>query len=75
MRVIYYPDVDILDIVLKEGPVSESDELCEGVIADYDTEGHLIGLEVLDASERVTEPQNLVFESRGHASLTPRRGR
>ena len=66
MRVTYWPDVDILDIKLKDGKASESDELGEGILADYDREGNIIGLEILDASKRVTEPQNMVFESMGH---------
>ena len=65
MKITYDPEVDILNIELREGPVSESDELEEGFIADYDSKGHIIGFEILDASERVTEPQNLVFESKG----------
>ena len=66
MKITYDPEVDILTIELREGPVSESDELEEGFIADYDSEGHIIGFEILDATERVKEPQNLVFESKGH---------
>lgn len=67
MKITYDSDVDILNIELREGPVHESDELEEGFIADYDSAGHIMGFEILDASERVKEPQNLVFESKGHA--------
>ena len=65
MRVTYWPDVDILDIKLREGKVSESDELCAGIIADYDEEGTIVSLEILGASKLVTDPQNMVFESMG----------
>ena len=40
--------------------------LCEGFVADYDNEGNIVGLEIFDASHRVAEPQNMVFESMGH---------
>jgi uncharacterized protein YuzE len=66
MRVTYWPDVDILDIRIKETQIKESDEICEGIVADYDMEGNIVSLEIFDASHRVTEPQNIVFESMGH---------
>ena len=66
MQVTYSPDVDILSIQLKEVPICESDELQDGVIADLDADGNIIGLEILDASKRVTEPQNILFKSLGH---------
>jgi uncharacterized protein YuzE len=66
MKIIYDPETDTLTIRLKEVPISESDELQDGIIADLDTRGNIVGLEILDASKRVTEPQNMVFESMGH---------
>jgi len=66
MKITYDPETDTLTIRLKKSRVSESDELQEGMIADLDAKGNIIGLEILDASKRVTEPQNIVFESMGH---------
>ena len=66
MKITYDPETDTLTIRLKEGAITESDELQEGIIADLDTKGHIVGLEILDASLRVTEPQNMIFESGGH---------
>ena len=66
MKVTYDPETDILTVRLKEKQISESDELQEGVIADLDSHGNIIGLEILDASQRITEPQNMIFESMGH---------
>ena len=66
MKVTYDPETDTLTIRLKEKQISESDELQEGVIADLDSHGNIIGLEILDASQRITEPQNMIFESMGH---------
>ena len=71
MKITYDPETDILTIRLKETPVSESDELNEGIVADYDGDGHIVGLEIFDASHRVTEPQNIVFESKGHGAAAP----
>ncbi|MBM3942318.1 MAG: DUF2283 domain-containing protein [SAR202 cluster bacterium] len=66
MKVIYDSATNTLTIRLKEARISESDELQEGMIADYDAKGNIVGVEILDASERVTAPQNLLFESMGH---------
>ncbi len=65
MRVTYDPETDTLIIQLKEVHISESDELQDGIIADLDANGNIIGLEILDASKRVTEPQNILFKSLG----------
>lgn len=62
MKVIYDPETDTLTVIFKDAPVAESDEDKEGVILDYDAHGHLISLEILDASRRVTKPQGIEFE-------------
>ena len=66
MKITYDPETDTLTIKLKKTRIAESDELQPGVIADLDTKGRIVGLEILDASRRVTEPQNMTFESSGH---------
>ena len=66
MKITFDFQTDTLTIRFKDVHVSESDELQEGIIADYDFEGNLVGLEFLDASERISEPQNIIFESMGH---------
>ena len=66
MRVTYDPETDTLSIQLKEARICESDELQDGIIADLDANGDIIGLEILEASKRVTEPQNILFKTLGH---------
>ena len=56
MKVTYDPEVDILRIILSSAPIEESDEGKPGMILDYDKEGNIIGLEILDASKRVEKP-------------------
>jgi uncharacterized protein YuzE len=64
MKVSYDEKTDILSVVLKEGvPVSESDEDKAGGILDYDKEGDLVSLEILDASRRVTATHKIEFET------------
>lgn len=61
MKVIYDPEVDVLRILLRDVPVAESDEDKPGVILDYDQEGNLVGLEILDASQRVERPRSVEY--------------
>ena len=64
MKVIYDRRTDTLSIIFQEGtPVAESDEEKPGVILDYDAEGNLVSLEVLDASRRVTDVDRVEFQS------------
>ncbi|MBI2980093.1 MAG: DUF2283 domain-containing protein [Chloroflexi bacterium] len=62
MKVIYDPDTDTLNLLFRDEPVAESDELREGLIIDYGKDGRIISLEVLDASQHVTEPQGIAYE-------------
>lgn len=62
MKATYDPKTDTLTVVLKAGPVAESDERVPGVILDYDEKGDLLGIEVLDASQRVTETRTMEFQ-------------
>ena len=56
MKVTYDPQVDVLRIVLNDSPIDESDEGKPGVILDYDQASNLVGLEILDASHRTSNP-------------------
>ncbi len=56
MKIIYDPDVDILKIMLNNTPVAESDEAKPGMIFDYDKDGNVVGMEILNASQRIEKP-------------------
>jgi len=58
MRITYDSDVDALYIRFKETTVT-SKHLTEGIAADYDAEGNLAGIELLDAIKRLGDPQAL----------------
>ena len=63
MKVIYDQRTDTLSVILREGvPVAESDEEKPGVILDYDGDGNLVSMEILDASTRVTETRKMEFQ-------------
>ena len=66
MKATYDAKTDTLSIVLRtDAVVAESDEDKPGVILDYDRDGNLVSLEILDASTRVTEARRLEFETVG----------
>lgn len=65
MKVHYDGQTDTLTVILREGPVAESDEDKPGIILDYDSEGNLVSLEVLDASSRVEEPRSVTLRATG----------
>ncbi len=65
MKVIYDPETDTIDLIFREEPVVESDEVQEGIILDYGRDGKLVSIEVLDASEHVREPNTMIYEAKG----------
>ena len=76
-EITYDPEADALYILLRETAKFDiSEDLEEGVLADFDADGHIIGLEVLDASERLTQEdltvvsyEDLVTEKRAELTL------
>lgn len=63
MKVTYDPRTDTLSVVLRERtPIAESDEDKPGVILDYDADGNLVSLEILDASSRVSDARKVDFQ-------------
>jgi uncharacterized protein YuzE len=65
MKVTYDADVDVVRIVLRDAPVEESDEEKPGVIIDYDKDGNIIGIEILDASQRIENLRSLEYAISG----------
>jgi uncharacterized protein YuzE len=61
LKVTYDPEVDILRIILSNLPIEESDEDKPGVILDYDKDGNIVGLEILDASKRIENPRSVEY--------------
>ena len=61
MKVTYDPEVDVLRILFRNAPIDESDEDKPGIILDYDKDGNIVGLEVLNASKRVENPRGVEY--------------
>lgn len=70
MKITYDREVDALYIRFKETTVTTK-HLAEGIAADYDADGRLAGLEILDAKKRLGDPaafKQVILENVGVAS-------
>ncbi len=56
MKITYDREVDALYIRFKETTVTTK-HLAEGIAADYDADGRLAGIEILDAIKRLGDPE------------------
>ncbi len=63
MKVTYDRETDTLTIVFSNRPIEESDEDKPGVILDYDTEGKLVAMELLNASHQVDAPGRIEYQA------------
>lgn len=53
MKLSYFTETDTLYVELASGTASEAEEISEGVVADYDAQRRLLGLEIEHASTRL----------------------
>lgn len=53
MKLTYYPDTDSLYIDLAHRQGVESREISEGIVLDYDAAGHVVGIDIDNASLKV----------------------
>lgn len=53
MKLNYFPETDSLYIDLSEQASTESREVSEGVVLDYDARGNLVGIDIDNASAKV----------------------
>jgi uncharacterized protein YuzE len=53
MKLNYYKDTDSLYIDLSSKPSARSEEISEGVVLDYDTDGNIVGIDIDNASRKI----------------------
>lgn len=54
MRIEYDKEADALYIQLREASVDDNIDIEEGVTVDLDEKRHIVGIEILDASKRLS---------------------
>ena len=64
MRIAYDAEVDILVVDFDIKKIRESAEVIPGVIADFDSDGQVIGFEIMDASKFTDLSHVKVFMSK-----------
>jgi len=71
MKITYDPEVDALSIIFRETTVTTK-HLDEGIAADFDADGHLAGIEILDVRDRLGGPdvfRQVILEGIGLGTL------
>jgi uncharacterized protein YuzE len=53
MKLHYYPETDSLYIELRAGVAAETREVAEGLNADFDSQGDVVGLDIDGASKKL----------------------
>ena len=56
MRVRVDHGADAVYLNLTDRPIKDSEEVADGIVVDYDFEGRIVGVEILDASKRTDDP-------------------
>ena len=60
MKLKYYKDTDSLYIDLSENPSAETREVSEGINLDYDAMGNLVGIDIDNATVKVSMERLIV---------------
>ena len=50
---------DAIYVNLTDRAIKDSAEVADGIVVDYDAEGRIVGVEILDASKRTDDPEVL----------------
>lgn len=62
MNIKYDKEADAMYLRFSDAEVAESDEDKPGIVIDYDKDGKIVGIELLDASQRTDNPASVVYE-------------
>jgi uncharacterized protein YuzE len=70
MKIEYDRRADAMYIRLRAGTVVESDEVRPGVVFDFDADGKVLGIEMLDVSEQLRHAHHVEGDILGPAITT-----
>ena len=62
MKITYDSEADVLYIEFRENPPVESVKIEEGIYYEIDEAGHLVGLEIIYASDKLKDFNKIKFE-------------
>jgi uncharacterized protein YuzE len=53
MKMSYDQDADAVYVRFSDAPMIESEEVSDGVVLDFDADGRIVAIELIDASKHV----------------------
>ncbi len=62
MKVKYDKEADVLYIKFTDSEIVESDSDKPGIVLDYDNAANIVGIEVLNASQKMEKPLEVEYE-------------
>jgi len=54
MKTIYDSEADALYVRFADATIAESEEVSDGVVLDFDAEGRIVAIELLEASKHIS---------------------
>ena len=60
MKTLYDADADAFYVRFSDTQVVESEEVSNGIVLDFDGEGRIVAIEVLDASKHLAADASLI---------------
>ena len=62
MKIKYDKETDIMYLRFSENKIEESAEEKQGIIIDYDENGKIVAIEILNASKTTESPNSVIYE-------------
>ncbi len=62
IKIKYDKETDVMYIKFSDAEVEESLEEKSGVIIDFDKEGNVVGIELINVSKSTTSPNSIIYE-------------
>lgn len=62
MKIKYDKELDILYIRFSDEKIAESDAAKPGVVLDYDAQGRIVAIEIMNASRKMPQPTKFEYE-------------
>jgi uncharacterized protein YuzE len=62
MKITYDKSADAMYLRLSDNDVLISEQNSPGVIIDFDVEGNIVGIEIIEMSKRTDNPEKLIYE-------------
>ncbi len=62
MKIKYDKETDVMYLKFSDKDIAESLEEKSGVIIDFDKEGNVVGIELINVSKNTASPNSIVYE-------------